>query len=144
MAYVLAEITPEDQERIIQDAASDPGTQKHLSFARSCNAFAKTWAVDKERGCYLLFAPRLVREDSETQPFYIRVHGALYRIECDGLPFIRMRFSDKRLPVSLLHEMLDEIKAAVAVYGQWGEGPLNSRGEPQYELPPKFITVADA
>ena len=141
MTYMLERITPEDQSRIITDAADDPRTQKHLAYARSCDAFAKTWAIDRERGCYLLFAPRLMPEDSSTNPFYIRVKEKMYRIESEGQIGYRMRFSEKRFPIALLHELLDEIKAALSVFGAWGEGPFNDRNQPQYEVNPQFITV---
>jgi hypothetical protein len=144
MAYVLEKITPEDQERIIAEAVDDPPTQKHLVYARSCGAFARTWAIDRERGYYLLLAPRLMREDSWENPFYIRLKDRMYRVESQGQVGYRMRFSEKCFPVTLLQEMLDEIKAALAVHGAWGEGPFNDRNEPQHEVNPKFITIADA
>jgi len=144
MTYVLEQITPEDQERIIAEAVDDPPTQKHLIYARSCGSFARTWAIDKERGYYLFLAPRLMREDSWENPFYIRVKSGMYRIGSQGQIGYRMRFSERRFPVSLLHDILDEIKAALAVYGAWGEGPVNSRNEPEDEVNPNFITIAGA
>jgi hypothetical protein len=144
MAYILEKITPEDQERIIAEAVDDPPTQKDLIHARSCGALARTWAVDRERGYYLYFAPRLVREDSLDHPFYIRVKSGMYRIGSQGQIGYRMRFSESQFPVALLHELLDEIKAALAVYGAWGEGPLNGKNEPQDEVNPKFITIAES
>jgi hypothetical protein len=144
MGYVLEEITLKDQERIIADAANDPPTQKELIFGISCGAFPKTWAVDRDRGLCLFLAPRVVREDSWTKPFFFGMNGTLYRIESEGNIGYRMHFSEKRVPVALLHELLDEIKAALVVHGAWGAGPLNKAGKPEFEVNPKFITIEGA
>ena len=141
MSYMLENITQEDRGRIIADAAGDPQTQMHLMNAQLIDAFARTWAIDRARGCYLFFAPRLVPEDSWSHPFYLRVADKMYRIESESQIGYRMRFSEKRFPVALLHDLLDEIRAALAVYGAWGEGPLNADKEPQYHVKPQFITI---
>jgi hypothetical protein len=83
MAYVLEKITPEDQQKIIDDA--DPRVKKYLRRALedwkdendSFGVFPRSWAIDRERGHYLFRMPRYFREDTYN-PYGIFVYGRMY------------------------------------------------------------------
>lgn len=97
MVFVLENITPEDQEEILRDAADAPDIQRHLLYAKKLNDFPKTWAIDRQRGCYLIFAPRHMREDSWDIPIYLRVREGIFEIRSEGQVGNRMYFADKKL-----------------------------------------------
>lgn len=84
MAYVLEEITAEDIEKIINDAPSNPRRQGHLLTAKKYSAFPDTWAIDRERNCYLLWKPMQRREESFDRPYYIFALGRTYQIRTEG------------------------------------------------------------
>lgn len=46
-----------------------------LVYAKSHQLFADAWAVDKEKDCYLLRAPRVMREDGENRAYYFYFKG---------------------------------------------------------------------
>lgn len=144
MTYILKKITPEDQQKILKDAACAHLLQKNLSFALSQNEFPETWAVDANRDTYLFLAPRFVREDSWSLPFYFYIGGRLLEIRSEGQLGNHMYFADRTEPLSLLNKILDEIKDALSVYGMWGNGPNNEKGEAEFMVNPRFVTVKGA
>lgn len=60
MTYVLEKITPEDQEKILRDAACDPEKQEILSSGfRVGEPHVSTRLIDRERDCYSLISHAL-------------------------------------------------------------------------------------
>ena len=139
MTYVLEKITPEDQEKIIKDAVCDPKKQERLTYAMAHQEFTQSWVIDRERNCYLLRMPSTMREEDWDTPYFIFVDGCMYRINREGQAGHRVYFDEAVLPTaSSLTKLQDEIRAAFAVYGCWGDGPLNDRGVPVWAIDPQF------
>jgi hypothetical protein len=81
MAYVLGKITPEDQQKIIDDAV--PRVRKYLGYAQKDGKFPTSWAIDRERNHYLLRGPMYFREDVY-HPYHIFAYGRMYLFRRQG------------------------------------------------------------
>jgi len=140
MAYVLEKIAPEHREKIIRDLAEIPGRQQDLIYARDHHdQFPKTWAIDRQRNCYMLSLPKLVREPV-LGTYLLFFGGHSYLANSDDLFARRLYFSDEATPpASVAEEIKTEFKAALEVYGQWGTGPLDEFGNPTNAVMPAFI-----
>ncbi|GHU12872.1 hypothetical protein AGMMS50225_21720 [Betaproteobacteria bacterium] len=122
MAYVLEEIAPEDQQKIIDDA--DAYKKSLLICAQKDGSFAKDWAVDRERNHYLLMAPAMMPEDTFAPPYYIFTEGRMYLIRRNGWWGYRFFFDEKNLPPQ--EEMLRvqrETELAFRCHGSYGKSP---------------------
>jgi hypothetical protein len=145
MAYALEKITLEDQKKILEDAKSDTAKQQRLAYAIKHHEFTENWAVDRERNSYLLRMPSPTREESWDVPYFVFTKSDMYRINREGQAGHRMYFDEKILPAaSLLTELEEEIRAAFAVHGCWGDGPLNERGIPVWAIDPQFTMKSGA
>lgn len=136
MSYVLEKVTPEDQQRILSDA-NDSQKRKILTSQFFANSPDLTWAVDRDRGCYLVFAPRLTREDGEISPFYFHLGTQLIEF------YVPTNLGNAVTFVSLpamtpdeYHNLKVEIAAAFLTYGRFGRG-LNN-GDWLHALVPSF------
>lgn len=139
MPYLLENITLQDQEKIINDAIRDELKHGSLMRAREWGKFANTWAVDRGRDCYFLLAPILVREEAMDRPYYAYIDGQMYKIKRVGWTQ-QVYFDEQNLPSGpRLLEIQEEVRNAFAVYGEWGQGPMNQIGKPQFALNPEFI-----
>jgi hypothetical protein len=139
MAYALANITQEDREKIKRDASSSPDKLRWLNAAEQLDAFPLTWALDLERDCYLMPMPIESRGDTNDVPYLMHVEGQLYKIERVGAYADLMHFDEDSLPsVDKLRAVEGEVTAAFAVYGCWGDGPLNERGQLEFAVVPEF------
>lgn len=139
MTYVLEKITPEDQKKIIEDASSNLHKQQRLAYAMERQEFTESWAVDKDRNCYLLRMPCTMREEEWDTPYLVFVKGEMYRINREGQAGHRVYFDEELLPAApLLAELQEEIRTAFSVHGCWGDGPLNERGVPVWAIDPQF------
>lgn len=137
MTYVLDSISPADREKIIQDAAADIEKRDWLIYAIKWKTFADTWAVDKQRNCYLLLMPPRIREESDEDIYFAFVGGRMYKINRLGFFGDRVYF-DEQSAEAVPSIVEEEVTAAFAVYGCWGQGPLNEIGIPEFEIVPKF------
>lgn len=144
MSYVLQEISREDQKRILRDAAVNSSAKHHLTYAMNQDQFPDKWAIDLERGIYLFFAPRFMREDSWSLPLYFHINDRFLMICSEGTPGYRMYLSEGIDGEGQLNEILDEIRDAFSAYGMWGEGPYNEKGEPQFRVDPRSVSVRGA
>lgn len=110
MPYVLEEITPADQEKILTDAECDEKKKKFL-LARggyfSNNPNLK-WAVDRERNSYLFWAPRPPM--TEYYHYYFYFKSFLYALCIKSMLEDKIHFDDIPLPNPLL---LPELKQAI-------------------------------
>ena len=139
MTYVLEKITPEDQKKIIKDAEFNPNKQERLIYAVKHQEFTESWAIDRERNCYLLKMPSSTREEDWDTPYFIFVKGNMYRVNREGQAGNNVYFDEELLIAEpLFTELQEEIRAAFAIYGCWGDGPLNERGIPVWDISPKL------
>lgn len=138
MAYVLEKISSADQEKILVDATCD---QRKLNALISRQYFKYNpdlnWAVDREHGNYMFFAPR-TREQSSGPHFYFYFKGGLYAFHLHGnFEGNSVIFDEKMFPPDFpLHEFQDEITEAFTVYGRAGTG--NHGGDWMYVVTPEF------
>lgn len=138
MTYLLETITLADREKIIQDAAPW-GKQTWLKEAVKMLLFPKSWAVDRQRNCYMFFMPDLVRTESLEQPYLAFVDGRMYQINLSSMFGQDVYFDEKELPAENAIDALQcEVVAAFAVLGLFGKGPLDELGLPEYEVVPVF------
>lgn len=125
--------------RIRQGRSALASRWKKLDNARSFKEFTKTWAIDRDRNCYLLKMPYPAREEMNDSPFYAFVGGRMYRINRIGQAGNKVYFDELSLPSQDILAVIEaEIAAAFAVYGTLGKGPLNSDGYPTLVLVPVF------
>ena len=139
MAYVLANITQANREKIKGDAAMSAANLYWLCTAEERDLFPTTWAFDVERNSYLMRMPRLSRGETNDFLYLIFVSGNFYTIEKEGAYGGEMHFDDRSIPkADVLKNVEDEVTAAFAVYGCWGNGPLNERGQIEFDVVPEF------
>ncbi|WP_250656913.1 hypothetical protein [Alkalimarinus coralli] len=139
MTYVLEPISLEDQNKIIDDAISDPEKLSLLSFLRKEGQFSKNWAINKKVGNYLFLVPEIVRTDTMYSRFFVLIDGSWFEVYVDSL------FGNKaaikggaNLVAELRGEIEEELMQAFVVYGRFGKGPLNEFGKPEFEIIPEF------
>ncbi len=131
MAYILTALGAGDKAGILEDAAADPGIRKWIAYAIEGGQFARTWAVDSERGNYLLGVAGQMREDSMRPLFCARIDGRMYRIVRDGYFSSDLFFDKDSLPsASAIPAAQREVCAALAVHGWMGNGPHDESGDP--------------
>ncbi|GHT87185.1 hypothetical protein AGMMS49960_01010 [Betaproteobacteria bacterium] len=137
MAYVLEEITPEDQQKIIDDA--DAYKKSGLIYAQKDGSFAKDWAVDRERNHYLLMAPTVTGEDIGVPPYYIFTEGRMYLIRRNGWWGYRFFFDEKNLPPQeKMLRVQRETELAFRCHGSHGESPRSEIiAEMNFFIPPR-------
>jgi hypothetical protein len=140
MTYRLEKIKEEDQGKIVADAVSIPSRQRDLAYLKRETAdFPRTWAIDRDRGCYLIQVPSIVRE-----PWV-----AIYLLFFEGRAFIafsaslyaRRLYLDDEDGISgpMIHSVKAEFVAALKVYGMFGDGPADQNGQPTEEVMPQFF-----
>jgi hypothetical protein len=137
MAYVLAKITPEDQQKILADAECDLSKKRDLAYAIKHGDLTKNWAIDRNKNCYLLFAPVIVREvDWE---FFIFCDGNIFGINFEN-PFSDKVFieSSSKLSQEKKARLQSEIRDSFSVYGRFGKGTLDEDGKPRYSVAVEF------
>ena len=138
MGYVLEDITAEDQERIIRETAQTLGWRhRALVYARDHDEFPKTWAIDRQRNCYMLRLPTLVRGPTS----YLLVFDQQAHLAVSADLFARRMYFDDDVtpPPSLMENVKREFIAALKVYGMFGAGPLDENGKPTESVMPAFI-----
>ena len=139
MAYVLENITPTEQEKIISDAEGHPSDRNSLIHAKDHQEFPSTWAVDKERNCYLLTAPVGTREEVTNRPYFFFWDNKLYKFFREGWFGHNFRFKEEIASSdAFLITLQSEIALAFAVYGESGRGPLNELGVAEFAVIPVF------
>ncbi len=140
MAYALETISQADQVKILADAAAFPAKKTWLSAVAHSRVFPETWAVDRERDCYLMFMPAMVRTDMMEQTYVAFVDGRMYQINLRSMFSHSMYVDEPSLPsgpsLELLHR---DVTAAFAILGQFGRGPLNERGAVEHDIVPVFV-----
>lgn len=131
MPYALEIISPADQEKIFQDAACDPEKQMRLRHGK--NDLTKRWAVNADRSCYLMRMSALLQHEESDCPYYAFVNGSMYKINRALGKANGVYFDEEVLPDEpLLAQVKEEIKAAFAVHGRRGLGPLNDSINPVF------------
>ena len=138
MAYILEKITLENREKIIKDADCDELKQADLIYANKHHGFPEFWAIDRDRNYYLCIAPPRERPESSVRGFYMFFDGVIYDVYLENLVENKAFFKPDVKPSQ---ELLAEITAAFAVYGRFGWGAKNRRGEskPSNAVVPEFI-----
>lgn len=140
MTYVLADITEADHEKIKLDASYSREKLRWLNAAVKLEAFPRTWALDRERNCYLMIMPTESRGESVEFSYLMFVEGRFFKVDRLGAYGGEMCFDEDALPSEVVMDNVKaEVAAAFAVYGAWGEGPLNKRGKIEFDVVPEFI-----
>jgi hypothetical protein len=132
MAYVLEEITPDDVQKIIDDAAtnSDLDWQQKLKLARVRNIFPTSWAIDRERGHYLFKAPFILIDEVEAKPFYLFAYGRMYVFRWLALTRFNLFIDEKvLLPPEELLRIQHELILAFQCHGTRGNHPSSMHME---------------
>ncbi|MDR3353182.1 MAG: hypothetical protein LBO00_09350 [Zoogloeaceae bacterium] len=132
MAYVLEKIAPEDLQKIISDA--DAEKQSRLRYAQKEDQKALTsyrylpthWAIDRERNCYVLMAPKSMVRYSGGQPYYLFSHGHMYKFRRAGICGFQFHF-DGRItpPAEELLRAQQEFELALRCHGTHGDDGLS-------------------
>lgn len=126
MTYVLEQITPADQQKIILDATGNSDIRNSLDYALKKQNLVKTWSIDRSSGHYLLRAPVIVKEDADDRNYYFYFNGWLYRFSVFGAFGSDAGVADYQKPLgSLLSQFQEEVRAALAVYGEYGSGRVS-------------------
>lgn len=139
MAYILLALTPRDRERILEDVATNLEKQRWIDDAMRSGVFPDTWALDTQRNNYLLCVPPQIREESNRQPYCAFIDGRMYRLARGGFYSSDIYFDEDALPsTSVICNVQDEVRAALAVYGWIGRGPHDDFGDPLL-FGPRFV-----
>lgn len=141
MTYALEKITPEDKEKILQDASLDAAKKADLMYmnGQHLDNPSMTWAVDRSRNCYMFYAPTIVRQETMRQSYYIFFTNTWYEFYTENNFFNDVGIvGAATLSEPSLTELQNEITAAFAVYGRYGQGPLNKDGISAYSVVPEF------
>lgn len=137
VTYLLLTITPADREKILADCAGQPGQLRWFKDAMTSGTFPDTWARDAGRDHYLLRMPGQIREEWDRQPYCAFIEGRMFRLAQAGFFSRDMYFNEDDLPADL-EPVKDEIRAAFAVHGEGGRGPLDEYGGPEVYTP-RFV-----
>jgi hypothetical protein len=54
MAYILANITPEDQQKILADAECDLSKKRAFSYVIKRGELKESWAIDRDNDSYFM------------------------------------------------------------------------------------------
>jgi hypothetical protein len=139
MTYVLEQLTHADQEKIILDATGNVQAKGSLVSAIKRQDLVKKWAINRDSGHYLLRAPATIKQDTDDRNYYFYFHGWLYMCGIVGWFGSEAFVEDYAKPLgSLRSEFELDIKAALATYGVFGDGPLNEFGKPEFAITPVF------
>ncbi|WP_426210240.1 hypothetical protein [Massilia sp. TWP1-3-3] len=140
MAYHLEPITKADHEKIFQDAEAFPRKKSWMTAAVAASAFPKNWAVDRERNCYLLCMPIMVRTDSMEEGYIAFVERHMHQVKLPNVFGQTVYIDEVPLPsgeaLAALHQ---EISAGFAVLGKFGDGPKNEFGMDEFAIVPVFV-----
>ena len=131
MAYQLETIAQADYEKILKDAASDMDKHSRLTYALKNQIFPRAWAINRERDCYLMDLPLVVREES--WGYLAFIDGRMYRVNRAGYFSHEVYLDEKTQPSDdVLAVVRNELKAAFAVYGANGLGPEDEELHPTF------------
>lgn len=128
MAYVVEKITPEDQEKILSDAACDPEKLKILTYAFGIgDSVLRNWVVDRAKNYYTLVEPKFARPESTRISKYFYFSGRFYE-------FQEAFYGDEILiinapPESLLGEFREELALAYIVGNPRSTSPITFKNE---------------
>jgi hypothetical protein len=124
MTYVLEKITPEDQQKIINDA--NPRLREYLCQAQRRGKFPTSWAIDRERNHYLFRGPMFFREDIN-YPYYVFAYGRMYLFR-RNTPEDSFFFDEKEpSPPEELSRVQAEVELALPCHGSRGDHPRNMK-----------------
>ena len=134
MSYMLEKLHLEDLDNIIADVADVRDRQRDLVYARDhYDVFPKTWVIDRERNCYMVKLPSLVREPW-VGVYLLFFAGRSYLAFSDDLFGRRMYFDNVHKPSSsLMEEVTQEFIAALKAHGMFGSGPWIRMASPSQE-----------
>lgn len=120
MTYVVEKITPEDQEKILRDAACDPEKFKRLTIGfRDSDPKVTHWIIERKRDYYMLTKPCSVRREAGDLRRYFFFKGGMYEIS--QLQFFGPEIAIIDLPPeSQLEEFKQEVTAAYMATGPDG------------------------
>jgi hypothetical protein len=124
MAYVLEKLTPEDIQKIIDDAATHSAErQRWLGYARKDGKFPESWAIDRERNHYLFEGPFLFAHEVEARPYYVFVYGRMYIFNWVTLTQFDFFIDEHVLPLPEdLLRIQQEVVLALQCHGTGGSG----------------------
>jgi hypothetical protein len=114
MAYVLEEITPADQEKILKDAECDEMKKAPLVTLNYFEYGRPIWVIDRERDSYLFWGPKPAKVNYARYYFFFNKFLYVLRVK-RGENVIH--FEDMPILESfLLHDLKQAIKEAFSVY----------------------------
>jgi hypothetical protein len=139
MAYTLLPLTQSDKEKILEDAATNPGKLRWIDGAMKSGQFPATWALDSQRNNYLFMVSGGIREEWNRQPYCAFIDGQMYRLAGVGFFPSGIYFNEDALPsTTTISNVQNEVRAALAIYGWVGDGPHDEWGAPAL-LGPRFV-----
>ncbi len=139
MSFLLKEIFINDKDRIFSDTAGDQNICSTLRLLENLNMFPKYWALDNEMNSYLFFEPKTVREESLDWPLIFFLEGKAYRVIFSDLICEELRFDNNYKPSASDKDLVqNKIVEALSVYGRYGTGNFNDKGQPEYAVKPIF------
>lgn len=139
MAYTLLSLTQSDKEKILEDAATNPGKLRWIEGAMKSGQFPDKWALDSQRNNYLFMVSGGIREEWNRQPYCAFIDGQMYRLAGVGFFPSGIYFNEDALPsTTTISNVQNEVRAALAIYGWMGDGPHDEWGDPAL-LGPRFV-----
>ncbi|MFZ6874966.1 hypothetical protein ACO0LF_23130 [Undibacterium sp. Di27W] len=132
MSYKLEQASIQDIEKILQDAKLNPSIKFRLERQRHFS-LGRKWAVNESRDIYFFTAPDDVRDGY--YPFYYLVFHKdnWYEVNTQYMCGNELVFDDDTPPPEgdARIALQNEIIAAFEVFGRFGEGNLQTNGQPR-------------
>jgi len=132
MTYKLEQASILDREKILQDAESYSDIKFRLVGQRYLEKERFMWAANNARDAYLFWAPASIVR-AGIYPFYYLFfyRGSWYEIHTQYMGGSELVF-DEETPSprgAELSELKNEIIAAFAAFGRFGDGGVNDSGQ---------------
>lgn len=123
MAYILETISPEDQQKILKDAECNERNRGLLMMrgGHFANNPELTWAINREDGSYLFWAPPALSSPSQSR-YYFYFEGASYLLHRDAITSVIRFDSSSPQPHDQLETLKLRLNAAFTVYRRFGQG----------------------
>lgn len=135
MAYLLEDVTQVDISKILSDCKINEDIRWQIEYAVKDGGFSKKWAIDRSINSYLIMLPDIVKDPFTLSKFMfyfnIEIYSCFFNGTFESAIDIKMKNDFDADSLSLFQNCLSE---AFDVYGRYGDGILNSVGQPEYKV----------
>ncbi|AZZ92054.1 hypothetical protein EUZ85_15505 [Hahella sp. KA22] len=130
MTYTLDKATHCAQEKVLNDISDIKWVLERFSYSQKANTFPQNWVFDRKINSYLISIPFPLYTGIKSYLFFF--NSKAYILERRNF-LSTFNFKEGHLPESeYISEIIYHAKAAISVYGQFGDGTIT------YAITPSF------